>query len=280
LLNKDEIKQCGIVKNDDPQSYRAASYDLRIGRIIAIEEGNSKLTEETDLFLLPAQGMAEVISLETIKMPENVAGYASVMTRSARRGLLPLNTGIVDPGYQGPLSATVVNFGRSGLTLKRGEPFLRLTFHPYTKPEKFENPRASSEEEYIRDRKNDVAQNFSALFLNLSQHSEAAFRTALRRNLPVLSLLLALFALILSLFTWSVAFEFSYLQPYSISKDQVTAELGSYFRFQDFDALEKRIAADIQRKQRESGGKTASTKQEAPSPEAAKQPTGRHVEHK
>jgi len=90
MLNKDEIKQLGIIiDNEDLGSYRAASYDLRIGGVIAIRSENSKLVEQTEFFLLPAQGMAEVVSLETVKVPDNVAGYASVMTRSARQGLLP-----------------------------------------------------------------------------------------------------------------------------------------------------------------------------------------------
>ena len=75
--------------------------------------------------------MVEVISIETIKVPQNVAGYASVKTGLSRQGLLALNTGILDPGYEGPLSATVVNFGKSDSLLNHGDTFLRLTFHEY-----------------------------------------------------------------------------------------------------------------------------------------------------
>jgi deoxycytidine triphosphate deaminase len=284
MLNRDEIKRQGIIAenaaSDGDQSWRAASYDVRVGRIIAVNSDGALSVSETEPYTVPAQGMVEVISLEKILVPKDVAGYASVKTALSREGLLALNTGIIDPSYEGPVSAVMVNFGKIPLVVSRGDQFLRLTFHQYEPPENFQSLRPIGPEEFLRGRRKEAALRFSRLFLNLPDHIQGVFRTAILRNLPLVSVLVGLGAFILTLFTWSVALEFSYLQPYSISKDEIRAELGSYFRFQDFDALEKRIVADLEQKQKEREAKAAAAEHGGPPPELPKRPTRRGVERK
>jgi deoxycytidine triphosphate deaminase len=285
MLNRDEIKAHGIIAegaadDEDEKSWRTASYDVRIGTIMAVEEDGGARLSEKEFHTIPAQGMVEVISLEKVKVPPNIAGYASVLTRLSRRGLLALNTGIVDPGYEGPVSAVMVNFGKIPFSVSRGDQFLRLSFHQYIPPANFKPLPPIGQEEFLRERRKDAGERFSALWLNLPDHIQGVFRTAFLRNLPLVSVFLGLGALVLTLFTWSVAFEFSYLQPYSISKDEIRAELGSYFRFQDFDALEKRVVADLEQRQKEREPKAAAAEHGGPPPELPKQPTRQGVEHK
>jgi hypothetical protein len=174
----------------------------------------------------------------------------------------------------------MVNFGKIPLVVSRGDQFLRLTFHRYDPPANFQSLSPIRPEEFLRGRKKEAAIRFSTLFLNLPDHIQGVFRTAFLRNLPLVSLLVALGALILTIFTWSVALEFSYLQPYSISKDEIRAELGSSFRFQDFDALEKRILADLEQRQKEREAKDAAAGHGAPPSELPKQPMRQGAEQK
>jgi deoxycytidine triphosphate deaminase len=101
MLSRDDIKKFAIIRDGNDQGYRAASYDVRIGTILASRDGDS--VRETGCYVLQPQGMVEVISSETVKVPPNIAGYASVKTDLSRQGLLALNTGILDPGYEGPV---------------------------------------------------------------------------------------------------------------------------------------------------------------------------------
>jgi deoxycytidine triphosphate deaminase len=91
MLSRDDIRNLSIIKGGNDQSYRAASYDLRIGKILAVKPGIKSRVREADSYWVPAQGMVEVISIETIKVPDNIAGYASVKTGLSRQGLLALN---------------------------------------------------------------------------------------------------------------------------------------------------------------------------------------------
>src|ERR1041385_9038537 len=123
VLNSRQIIDLGIIPNGEPQNFRAISYDLTVGKIIATNG------RKRNSLILKPQGIVEVVSREMVKLPKNVVGYAMVKTSLCNEGILPLNIGIVDPGYEGPLSATLLNFGKKPFPLSRGKIFLRLTFH-------------------------------------------------------------------------------------------------------------------------------------------------------
>ena len=72
MLTCDEIKRLNIIRDADANSYRAASYDLRIGTIIKPDG------VETNLYSLPAQGIVDVVSRERLVLPEDIAGIALV----------------------------------------------------------------------------------------------------------------------------------------------------------------------------------------------------------
>jgi deoxycytidine triphosphate deaminase len=262
MLSRDDIKKLSIIKGGDDQSYRAASYDLRIGKILAVKPGIKSRVREAGSYWVPAQGMVEVISIETIKVPQNIAGYASVKTGMSRQGLLALNTGILDPGYEGPLSATVVNFGKSDSLLNYGDTFLRLTFHEYQPPTDFKALEVEAPEQFLRKRKVEVAQNFSALFLNLNRHIESSVKSAFWRNLPIMGLAVALITLVIVLTTWAV----SYQQNQFLSKDQLKAELGSYFRDEKFESYQKRLT-ELEKREHELEAKAPSTEPRQPLPQ-------------
>lgn len=46
------------------------------------------------------------------------------------------NIGIIDPGYEGPLSSVLVNFGKEAFKLKTNDIFLRVTFSEFSSPTK------------------------------------------------------------------------------------------------------------------------------------------------
>lgn len=74
LMSGEAIQARNILTNAEPQNYRNASYDLRIDKILTLAG------EEVEEFIMPPQGMAEVISIEKVAVPDDVAGYALVRT--------------------------------------------------------------------------------------------------------------------------------------------------------------------------------------------------------
>jgi len=141
MLSGKQIIQKKIIDSPDPKSVREASYDLRARVILAkpLDPIRSNASAEKDKpsvisreeYELPPQGMVEVISLERVTMPDNVLGYATVKTQLSDQCVLALGIGLIDPGYDSYISSTLVNFGTQPFHLKKGDIFLRLTFHEY-----------------------------------------------------------------------------------------------------------------------------------------------------
>jgi len=120
------IKKRVEIQGIAPERVRRASYEVAVGSIIDPSKGFLK---EGSVQIPERGGVVKVISSEILKVPKNLAGYASVKTSLSNKSVLALNIGIVDPGWEGPLSAALVNFGKIPVEIKVGDAFLHVTFH-------------------------------------------------------------------------------------------------------------------------------------------------------
>jgi len=168
LLNRDQIKSRRLVHNAAAKCYRAASYDVRIGKII---DRSGKIVESVEI---PPQGMVRVISLERLQMLETVIGNATVRTGLCDDGVLAINIGIIDPGYDGLVSSTLINFGRSGYHIRVGDVFLRLTFHEIKPCFDPVDRSGEPDEEYLHNKIKLVLRSFSPTFLNVDETATEA----------------------------------------------------------------------------------------------------------
>lgn len=175
LLNGEEIKASNLVEGASDRCFRAASYDVRIGKIVGPDG------ELLDSYKLPAQGIVEVISQERMKLPAGISGYALVKTSLCNEGLLALNIGIIDPGYDGLLSSALVNFSKKDRLLTAGETFLRLTFHRVAEGERSVRSAPIGNDEYIADKRRKVAENFPKHFLNVDKLVDEATNDAVKK---------------------------------------------------------------------------------------------------
>ncbi len=117
-LAADEFFVAGAVPRN-----RGSSVDLTIG---AIYDKNG--TEVTDLFALKPGRMVQVVSAEVFNLPHDVTGHVTYKTNLTKRGIWALTVGIVDPGWTGPVSTTLLNFSDIEYVIGPGEPFLRVSF--------------------------------------------------------------------------------------------------------------------------------------------------------
>ena|ERR1700733_12976032 len=134
MLNRDQIVARGLISQQCADgSLRDAGYDLRIASLIGkTDDGRSE--KKVDEHYLKPQGVALVVSKEVVRLPPDVCAHASVKTSLCREGVPAINIGIIDPGWEGPISSVLLNFGKESYRLKNDEPFLRLTFHALESP--------------------------------------------------------------------------------------------------------------------------------------------------
>jgi deoxycytidine triphosphate deaminase len=180
---------------------RHSTYDATVGEII-----NEGSTHYDNSFVLPARGMVWVVSRETFSLPQNVTGLATLRTTWTHNGILALNVGVVDPGWNGPLATALVNFSNSNFEIVRGNGFLRVLFltHAETSAVKIEKSRGTYLSE-IREKSSRIPSTFLNLksladevLANLSGSSLIANRLARYGVLAgFVALLLALYAILI-----------------------------------------------------------------------------------
>lgn len=161
VLNGDEIKARGFIRNADERRFRPASYDVRIGKMF-----HAGGEVSVDRFVIEPQGIVEVVSAERIELPANVVGYAMVKTGLCNDGIFAINIGIVDPSYSGLLSSTLVNLGKKPYPIVANEVFLRLVFHDFA-PQANTTPFVIDDAQYLEDKRAKVNERFAPTFLDI-----------------------------------------------------------------------------------------------------------------
>lgn len=164
ILISKEISALGLVHNRTTAGDRETTYDATVGEII--HEGQ---TYKGNAFVLPSRGMVWVVSHERFALPNNLTGLATLRTTWTHSGILALNVGIVDPGWNGPLATALVNFSNTNFEIKRGEAFLRVVFlqHLPTHPP----PHSVQTDTYLRQIRERSAR-IPNTFLNLASLAE------------------------------------------------------------------------------------------------------------
>jgi hypothetical protein len=101
-------------------------------------------------------------------------GYAMPKTGLCHEGILALNTGLIDPGYEGRISTVAVNFDKEPVAIRPGDSFLRVVFH------KLDGPAAASAveravrptpEDYIAARLSD-SERYPRTFMDVPGQTE------------------------------------------------------------------------------------------------------------
>jgi dCTP deaminase len=108
---------------------KGASLDLTVGRIFTpstARDAPGGLDDALEELALMQGHTAVIETLETLRMPKDLAAIAFPPASVSMGGLLTTNPGHVDPGYEGPLHLTVINMGRMPFNLKRGDRIIRL----------------------------------------------------------------------------------------------------------------------------------------------------------
>ena len=113
----------------DPEMLQPASYDMRIGRIAATvpKDSDPRIDLEKDhVLVIPGYAPAIIWTLEELKLPLNMVGHFGVKSSLSRRGLFASVGMQVDPGFEGPLSVSLMNMTPNAAALNYKDSFVTL----------------------------------------------------------------------------------------------------------------------------------------------------------
>lgn len=173
LITGNALDPKGFFKEGQP-SPQGSSFDLTIGSIFDHE---GKKVE--GLFTLKPGHMVQVVSTEVFNLSDRVTGHVTYKTTLTKKGIWALTVGIVDPGWDGPIATTLLNFSRVDHTIAEGDAFLRVSLFAHDPVPSDKLRKAPQVEDYLKHVQKTAASMFPPTFLDSDKIAEVAGRKVL-----------------------------------------------------------------------------------------------------
>lgn len=145
ILSDGEIKKRvmsdKLIEFHDPKQIKYCGCELTLGNAVAPKTGEvlsitdkprhwfSNVMTAKKCFVIEPSETKILVTKERLNMPKDLCATYGQLNRLANKGLMILNTSIVEPQYSGPLSCVLVNFSSQKHALSPGDPIAKLTFH-------------------------------------------------------------------------------------------------------------------------------------------------------
>lgn len=119
----------------DPTEYEnQSSFDLTFREILYKNQHDESVERGALNSILVPQDSVYLVSEQYIRVPKGYIAYVFLKNSLSQRGLLALNTGIIDQGYYGPISTLVINLSKESTTIpvpgvRPSAAFFRVVFH-------------------------------------------------------------------------------------------------------------------------------------------------------
>lgn len=124
---KEMIAQKRLIPSGNAGSAEFCSYEFTAAVMLRGGSGCFELIDRLGIEIKPAE-LVWVKASEEISVPPNMVGLWIQTQTLARQGLLLLNISIIEPGYQGPLTAVLVNFGSNNVTVSLDTKIAKVVF--------------------------------------------------------------------------------------------------------------------------------------------------------
>ena len=121
-----KIRKEILIEPFNEESLQPAGYDLRVGNE-AYLNGKIIYVKDEGRLVIPPKTYALILTLERVKLPDDVMGDMKLRSSLAREGLLG-SFAWVDPGWDGNLTLGIYNAADEPVELEYGERFVQIAF--------------------------------------------------------------------------------------------------------------------------------------------------------
>ncbi len=155
---------------------QGSSFDLSIGKIF--DDAGKELEGP---FTLKPGHIVQVVSAEVFSLSNRVTGHVTYKTGLTRKGIWALTVGIVDPGWDGPIATTLLNFSRVDHTIHVGDKFLRVSLFEHEPVPDERLRKAPPLPDYLKEVQSLAASRFPTTFLDSDHIADDAAKHVLSR---------------------------------------------------------------------------------------------------
>jgi deoxycytidine triphosphate deaminase len=182
LLAANELNFNRFFESGDPFQ-QASSFDLTIGTIY--DKGGKEILGP---YILEPGHMVQVVSQQVFNLPDNITGHVTYKTGLTSKGIWALTVGIVDPGWNGPIATTLLNFSKVPYAIHKGDRFLRVSFFEHQAIQENQRRKSYPLSQYLKEIQSSAATRFPSTFLDTEAIARGAGETAVNsiRNRSVI----------------------------------------------------------------------------------------------
>ena len=206
-----KILEMKLIQPSSEENLKNSTCDLTIGEFFPMGGARTLSHISAHEIWIEPSSMVAVRSKEKVVLPSTITGLATLVTSLTQEGLLCLNVGVVDPGYDGHLSAFLVNFSRRPRKIALNDRLFRVIFFEHDEPLKVE-PWINTKRDYQNFLQSKAQNEFAESFLDVAGIAELAERSAwqivlnsvLNRWVAPVSLLIAIVSMVFAALSyWS-----------------------------------------------------------------------------
>ncbi len=207
-------------------SIRSMSIDLQVDCIIK----NGKVIRKKKISIKP-QEMFIVVLKGNVRLPANCYGVSYPKTTLCQQGVHILNSGLIDPEYDGYLSTVAINFSSTSIELRQEDVCMRLMIFENTENyngtssfkidyDEYINKRIEESKEYP-DTFLDVPRQVKDLSSKMANSISSSITNKMVYILTIATVLFAVFSF------WIGSAKISSLQDAFFTKSQETFQTGT-----------------------------------------------------
>jgi deoxycytidine triphosphate deaminase len=168
LVAGDGLASSRFFSSGTPRA-RGSSFDLTVGSIFDTE---GKKVDGP--FELKPGEMVQVVSAEVFDLSDSVTGHVTYKTELTKVGVWALTIGIVDPGWNGPVTTTLLNFSQISHAIAPGDAFLRVSLFEHEAVPPGSLVKIDSFEHYMADAQKKALTYFPSRFLQVDAVAQEA----------------------------------------------------------------------------------------------------------
>lgn len=127
ILSNDSILKSNMISDFEQKSLKNCSYKIRVGDIFEPETGKV-IDISTNGYLLKPSEIVIIQSLEKFELPKTITASYSSLNSLSMKGVLLINSSMIEPGYSGHLSAYFLNFSAQPVLIQKEKEYAKINF--------------------------------------------------------------------------------------------------------------------------------------------------------
>ncbi len=150
-----------------PNSIKNSSYKIRIGKLIEVGTGEI-IDFSRKPYLLEPSKVVIFQSIEKINLPEDITASYSALYSISSKGVLLINSSMIEPKYSGALSGVLLNFSSKSIAITEKTEIAKLNFYKVSGDVSGFVSETIDDNEYISRLVEKATNNYQKSFLNIS----------------------------------------------------------------------------------------------------------------